>query len=298
MASNPDPLPDQTGRTFVITGANGGLGAVVTETLAAAGARVIMACRDPRRAQSIADRAAGDVSVAALDLADLASIRAFSAECGEIDVLINLAGVMNVPFARTTDGFEMHCGINYLGHFALTGRLLGRISDRVISVSSIAHQWTSDLAVDDLSCHRRRYRRSRAYAQSKLATLIFGRELQRRFRAAGSERRSYAVHPGVAPTPLVARTGTPLDYVAEPFIGLVGQSRTAAARSTLFAATSADADPEIYWGPTRLLHTRGPVGPCPSSALSQDRALAAQLWLAAEAATDVRYRFDSTASAT
>ncbi|MFB7873657.1 SDR family NAD(P)-dependent oxidoreductase [Nocardia sp. NPDC056064] len=289
MARTPDPIPDQHGRRFVITGANGGLGEVVTRTLAARGATVIMACRDVDRAREIARRLPGDISVAALDLADLADVRRFAAECGEFDVLINNAALMNVPFARTADGFEKQFGVNHLGHFALTGLLLDRIRDRIISVSSISHGWTKALPLDDLRFDHRRYSRHAAYPESKLATLMFGRELQRRLRESGSTLRSYAVHPGIAPTGLVARTQTPLDYVAEPFIRLVGQSRTAAAQSMLYAATAPDADPDVYWGPTRLFNTRGPVRACPSSALSQDRALWAQLWAASERATGVRF---------
>ncbi|MEV4208253.1 oxidoreductase [Nocardia salmonicida] len=289
MARTPDPIPDQHGRRFVITGANGGLGEVVTRTLAAHGATVIMACRDTKRGRDIADQLDGDISVAALDLADLSDVRRFARECGEFDVLINNAGLMNVPFARTADGFETQFGVNHLGHFALTGLLLDRIKDRVISLSSISHGWTNALPLDDLRFEHRRYSRHAAYPESKLATLIFGRELQRRLRESGSTLRSYAVHPGVAPTGLVAKTQTPLDYVAEPFIRLVGQSRTAAARSMLYAATAPDADPDIYWGPTKLFKTRGPVGACPSSALSQDRALWQQLWTVSERATGVRF---------
>ncbi|MFC6010871.1 SDR family NAD(P)-dependent oxidoreductase [Nocardia lasii] len=289
MARTPDPIPDQHGRRFVITGANGGLGEVVTRTLAASGATVIMACRDPERGRVIADQLAGDVTVAPLDLADLSDVRRFARECGEFDVLINNAALMNVPFARTVDGFETQFGVNHLGHFALTGLLLDRIRDRILSLSSISHGWTSTLPLGDLRFEHRRYSRHSAYPESKLATLIFGRELQRRLRESGSSLRSYTVHPGVAPTGLVAKTQTPLDYVSEPFIRLIGQSRTAAARSTLFAATAPDADPDVYWGPTRLFNTRGPLGACPSSALSRDRSLWQRLWAASEQATGVRF---------
>ncbi|MFD3510147.1 SDR family NAD(P)-dependent oxidoreductase [Nocardia sp. NPDC058666] len=289
MARTPDPLPDQHGRRFVITGANGGLGEEVTRTLAAHGATVIMACRDPQRGQAVADRLTGDISVAALDLADLSAVRRFAQTCGEFDVLINNAGLMNVPFARTVDGFETQFGVNHLGHFALTGLLLDRIRDRIISVSSISHGWTKTLPLDDLRFEKRRYSRHSAYPESKLATLMFGRELQRRLHGSGSSLRSYTVHPGVAPTGLVAKTQTPLDWVSEPFIRLIGQSRTAAAQSILFAATAPDADPDTYWGPTKLFNTRGPLGACPSSALSQDRALWQQLWTASERATGVRF---------
>ncbi|MET7768962.1 oxidoreductase [Nocardia sp. NPDC005366] len=298
MTWTPDLIPDQQGRTFVVTGAYGGLGQVVTSTLAARGATVVMACRDLDRARAFAQNTDGDIVVERLDLADLESVRQFADRLGELDVLINNAGLMNIPFARTADGFEMQFGVNHLGHFALTGLLLDRIADRVVSVSSISHKWIRALYIDDLQFERRRYSRSGAYAQSKLATLMFARELQHRLDRAGSPTRSYAVHPGVAPTGLVARTGTPLDLVAEPFIGLVGQSRASAARSLLFAATDRDADPATYWGPTRLLHTRGPVAATPSSSLSRDHALRQRLWEESERATGISYPIAPTATGT
>lgn len=290
MARTPDPIPDQHGRRFVITGANGGLGAEVTRVLVAHGASVVMACRDPRRGSDIAARVGGDVTVDELDLADLTAVARFARQCGEFDVLINNAGLMNVPFARTADGFETQFGVNHLGHFALTGLLLDRVRDRVVSLSSISHGWTRSLPLDDLRFERRRYSRSTAYAESKLSTLMFGRELQRRLDEHGSRLRSYVVHPGVSPTGLVAHTETPLDYVAEPFIRLVGQSRAAAAQSILYAATSPDADPHTYWGPTKLFNTRGAIGACPSSALSRERSRWQQLWEVSERATGIGFR--------
>ncbi|GAB2703347.1 SDR family NAD(P)-dependent oxidoreductase [Nocardia thraciensis] len=290
MAWTPDLIPDQHGRTFVITGANGGLGAELTRALAARGATVVMACRDTAAAQRIADRLGGDISVAPLDLAELSSVRRFARHCGSLDVLINNAGLMNVPFGRTADGFERHWAVNHLGHFALTGLLLDRLRDRIVSVSSIAHGWTRSLRTDDPGFEHRGFVRPLAYAESKLATLMFGRELQHRFRESSAALRSYTAHPGIAPTKLVARTETPLDLVSEPFIRLIGQSRSAAAQSILFAATAKDADPELYWGPTRMFNTRGPVGPSPSSRLSRDRAHGLRLWGMSERATGVRYR--------
>lgn len=298
MTWTPGLIPDQQGRTFVVTGAYGGLGRVVTATLADRGATVVMACRDVERAREFARDIDGDIVVERLELADLASVREFADRRGEVDVLINNAGLMNIPFARTADGFEMQFGVNHLGHFALTGLLLDRITDRVVSVSSISHKWIRALHLDDLQFECRRYSRSGAYAQSKLATLMFARELQDRLERAGSATRSYAVHPGVAPTGLVARTGTPLDLVAEPFIGLVGQSRAAAARSMLFAATAPEADPGTYWGPTRLMHTRGPVAATPSSSLSRDPALRQRLWEESERATGLRFPIAPTATGT
>ncbi|QIS09455.1 oxidoreductase [Nocardia arthritidis] len=291
MAWKPAEIPDQTGRSFVITGANGGLGAETTKVLAAKGATVIMACRNTKKAQEVADAIPGDVRVAALDLADLASVREFAGQTGEFDVLINNAGLMNVPFSRTKDGFETQWGVNHLGHFVLTGLLLDKIGDRVVTLASIAHKQTPKLWIDDLNYEHRRYQRNLAYAQAKLSNLMFARELQRRLAESGSTKRSYAVHPGVSATDLFARTETPLDYISKPFIRLIGHAPAKAAHSTLFAATMPDADPNVYWGPTRWFQSQGPVEPSPSSKLSQNRELWRRLWEISESMTGVTYKF-------
>ncbi|WP_341684292.1 oxidoreductase [Nocardia farcinica] len=289
MAWNPTQIPDQTGRTFVITGANGGLGAETTKVLADKGATVVMACRNVAKAQQVADGITGDVRVAELDLADLASVRAFAERAEEFDVLINNAGLMYIPFSRTADGFETQFGVNHLGHFALTGLLLDKIRDRVVTLASIAHRQTPKLWIDDLNYERRRYYRNLAYAQSKLANLMFARELQRRLAEAGSPKRSYAVHPGVSATELFARTETPLDRIAKPIIRLVGHPPAKAAHSTLFAATMPDADPGTYWGPNRLFQSQGPVEPSPSTRLSKNPELMRRLWAESERMTGVTY---------
>src|SRR5690606_15451722 len=151
MAWNPKRSPDQSGRTFVVTGANGGLGAVTTKVLAAKGATVVMACRNVAKAEQIAATIPGDVRVEPLDLADLSSVRAFADNTAEFDVLVNNAGIMYVPFSRTADGFETQFGVNHLGHFALTGLLLDRVRDRVVTLSSIAHRQTPKFRIDDLN---------------------------------------------------------------------------------------------------------------------------------------------------
>ncbi|MBF6231331.1 oxidoreductase [Nocardia farcinica] len=289
MAWNPTQIPDQTGRTFVITGANGGLGAETTKALADKGATVVMACRNVAKAQQVADGIPGDVRVAELDLADLASVRAFAERAEAFDVLINNAGLMYIPFSRTADGFETQFGVNHLGHFALTGLLLDKIRDRVVTLASIAHRQTPKLWIDDLNYERRRYYRNLAYAQSKLANLMFARELQRRLAEAGSPKRSYAVHPGVSATELFARTETPLDRIAKPIIRLVGHPPAKAAHSTLFAATMPDADPGTYWGPNRLFQSQGPVEPSPSTRLSKNPELMRRLWAESERMTGVTY---------
>ncbi len=295
MSWSADHIGDQTGRRFIITGANGGLGSVTARRLADKGGTVVLACRDVAKAERVAGEIGGDVSVAPLDLADLSSVRSFAAGQGEFDVLINNAGLMNVPFRRTVDGFEMQFGVNHLGHFALTGLLLDRITDRVVTLSSIAHSQTPKLWIDDLDYRHRRYQRNLAYAQSKLANLMFARELERRLRAAGSSVRSYGVHPGVSGTDLFARTETIFDRVGVLGASLVGHPPEKAAESTLFAATEA-ADPEVFWGPTGLLiGSRGPVRPSRSTRLSRNSGLAERLWAESEKMTGVEYDFDGAA---
>lgn len=291
MAWKPTEIPDQTGRTFVITGANGGIGKQTTRVLAGKGATVIMACRNTTTAQQVADEIGGDISVSALDLSDLSSVREFAERTGEFDVLLNNAGLMNIPFSRTRDGFETQWGVNHLGHFALTGLLLDRIGDRVVTLASIAHRQTPKLWIDDLNYEHRRYQRNLAYAQAKLSNLMFARELERRLAESGSSKHSYAVHPGVSATDLFTRTETLIDRVAKPAIALVGHSPARAAHSSLFAATMPDADPNTYWGPTRLFGTQGPVEASPSSKLSQDRDLWRRLWEESEQRTGVIYKF-------
>ncbi|WP_278266107.1 oxidoreductase [Nocardia sp. AG03] len=291
MAWKPTDIADQSGRTFVITGANGGLGTETTRVLAGKGATVIMACRNAAKAQPIAEAIPGDVRVATLDLADLASVRAFAEQQGEFDVLINNAGLMNIPFSRTADGFETQFGVNHLGHYALTALLLDRLGDRVVTLASIAHKQTPKLWIDDLNYEHRRYQRNLAYAQAKLANLMFGRELQHRLTEAGSAKKSYAVHPGVSATDLFARTETPLDRVSKPFIKLIGHPPHRAAHSTLFAATEPAADPTVYWGPNKWMQSQGPVEACPSSAISRDRELQRRLWEESERMTGVTYKF-------
>ncbi|KLO26354.1 short-chain dehydrogenase [Mycolicibacter heraklionensis] len=281
--------PDQSGRSFVVTGANGGLGEVVTRTLAAKGASVVMACRNTAKAQEIAEGIDGDVRVAALDLGSLASVRDFAAQQGGFDVLVNNAGIMNIPMRRTVDGFETQFGVNHLGHFALTGLLLDRISDRVVTVSSIAHKQTPKFWVDDLNYEHRPYQRNLAYAQSKLANLMFARELQRRLVAAGSPLRSYGVHPGVSSTELFDSDKSLPGLVTKYSLALIGQPPERAAESIVFAAVTPDADPDIYWGPTKLNQSRGPMGPCPSNKLSKDRRLWLRLWEESEKMTGVSY---------
>jgi NAD(P)-dependent dehydrogenase (short-subunit alcohol dehydrogenase family) len=232
-----DDLPDLSGRTAVVTGASSGLGAATARGLAAAGAHVVLAVRDAERGERVAAEIAGSSEVRRLDLANLASVRAFAAAwSGELDILVNNAGVMAVPFSRTADGFECQMGTNHLGHFALTLLLLPHITDRVVTVSSgIARFGRIDL--DDLSWQRRRYGAWRAYAQSKRANLLFTHELDRRLLDAESTVRAIAAHPGIAGTRLQRRTGRPLRDIVARATCLLGGDAANGALPTLYAAT-------------------------------------------------------------
>lgn len=176
-----------------MTGGNSGVGKATAAALAADGHRVLIACRDIAKAERAATEMAGDVQVAALDLADLASVRAFAESVDEVDVLVNNAGVMGLPLRRTVDGFESHIGINHLGHFALTCLLADRITDRVISVASAMYLF-GHIHADDLNFHHRKYSGLGAYADSKLAVMLFVYELARR------GMRVYASDPGMTDT--------------------------------------------------------------------------------------------------
>ncbi|WP_232676840.1 oxidoreductase [Nocardioides sp. R-C-SC26] len=206
-------IPVQAGRRFVVTGANSGIGLALAERLVESGAHVVMACRDERRGEAAADtiRATslpGTVEVAVLDLSDLASVRRFTENLdGEIDVLVNNAGVLGVPWRHSADGHEMHFATNHLGHFALANRLLPRVRDRVVVVTSQAHRG-GELDLDDLQWRRREYKPFAAYQQSKMANTLFLGELQRRLTAAGSTVRSVGAHPGTTSSNITSGTGT------------------------------------------------------------------------------------------
>ncbi|WP_327112254.1 oxidoreductase [Nocardia sp. NBC_01730] len=282
-------LTDQGGRTFIVTGANSGLGAVTVRALAAAGAEVVLACRNVAKGEQVAAELGERVRVRKLDLADLASVREFAEGTDRADVLINNAGVMALPEARTADGFEMQIGTNHLGHFALTGLLLDKISDRIITVSSWAHQM-GKIDLDDLNWERRRYQRWAAYAQAKLANLMFARELQRRLTAAGATKLSVAAHPGYAATELQSHTESFQDKVMWLGNRLLAQSAAMGALPTLYAAT-ADIQPGGYYGPTGLGGMRGYPGPSGSSKESRDEKVASELWELSEKLTGVTYDF-------
>jgi NAD(P)-dependent dehydrogenase (short-subunit alcohol dehydrogenase family) len=278
-------IPDQHGRTVVVTGASSGLGAQATRALAGAGARVIMACRDVDKARAVAAAIPGDTQVRRLDLADLASVRAFADDLdGELDVLINNAGVMAVPKGTTANGFERHIGTNHLGPFALTGLLVNRVHDRVVTVSSGLHVLGRIGA--DLNWEHRRYQRWLAYAQSKLANLLFAFELHRRLSGAGRQTVSVATHPGVAATE-GQRRDTSLQ--GKVLAGGAAQSPEMGVLPVLYAATAPGVDGAACVGPDGFMQRNGHPTLVRTSRRSRDTALAAELWERSELLTGVRY---------
>jgi NAD(P)-dependent dehydrogenase (short-subunit alcohol dehydrogenase family) len=272
-------MPDQSGRVFLITGASSGIGLEAAKALARKGARVVMGSRNVAKAEAVRPEVGEGAQVRELDLGSLASVRAFASGWdGPIDVLVNNAGIMAVPFARTVDGFESQFGTNFLGHFALTGLLLPRVADRVVTLSSGMHRM-GRIDLTDPNFEHRRYQRWIAYGQSKLADLMFAYELQRRLLLAGSPVRSIAAHPGYAATNLqqhlggVATTGQ--DWMQR--IGVV-QDAAGGARPTLYAATAADLPGGSYVGPSGPLEQTGPPRIVGSSPASRDLDTQYALW--------------------
>jgi len=287
-------IPQQNGRTYVVTGANSGLGLETTRELAARGAHVIMACRDLAKGQkACAGLHGGQVEVRRLDLADLGSVREFAAGVEKVDVLVNNAGIMMPPLHRTKQGFELQFGTNHLGHFALTGLLLDRLAEggapRVVTVTSALHRRGS-VDFDDLGSEKS-YSPSGSYARSKFANVLFGLELDRRLRAAGSPVSSLLAHPGYAATNLQSNGPTGLvSLLAKPANLLLAQPASRGAIPQLYAATAPEAEPGGFYGPDGLQEFRGrhpkPVRPARSAA---DPELARRLWEASEDLTAVRY---------
>jgi NAD(P)-dependent dehydrogenase (short-subunit alcohol dehydrogenase family) len=274
----------------IVTGANSGIGLEAARAFAAAGARVILACRNVDKGKTAAATLADTVEVRALDLANLTSVREFATSIDEpIDVLVNNAGVMAIPHRRTADGFEMQFGTNHLGHFALTGLLLGRIRERVVTVSSTMH-WAGRINLTDPNWERRRYLRWPAYGQSKLANLMFTYELARRLTAAGSTVGSYAVHPGYAATNLHAHTETLMDQVMALGNRLIAQSATMGALPTLFAAT-AGIPSGSFVGPGGITGQHGYPKVIRSSSASHNKETAEKLWALSEKLTGVTFTF-------
>jgi hypothetical protein len=297
-------IPNQRDKIIIVTGANSGLGYETARVLAAKEARVILACRDKGSAELAATRIKNEtptalLTIMRLDLADLNQIKRFAARFREsyakLDILINNAGVMALPYRETSDGFEMQFGTNHLGHFALTGRLLNRLLEtpgaRVVTVSSNLHELGK---IDFDNLNGRHYEKWGAYGQSKLANLLFAYELQRRLEGAGSETMSVAAHPGHTATNL-QQTGPRMSgnrfqawlmHLSNRFLA---QSPEMGALPILHAATAEGVNGCDYIGPDGLLGMRGYPTKIHSSAESYDPELARRLWDASVEMTEVAY---------
>src|ERR1700733_2546672 len=294
--SNTSQIPDMTGRNVIVTGANSGIGRAAASALSAAGARVVLAVRNTDKGHAAAASMPGETDVRQLDLASLASVREFAAAWeGDIDLLINNAGVMVPPLTRTAEGFELQFGTNHLGHFALTNLLLEHVTGRVVTVASGAHRFGS-IDFDDLGWEHKPYRASRAYGQSKLANLLFTAELQRRLTAAGSAVLATAAHPGYADTNLQFHSGRrTLDLLMGVGNRVFAQDERAGALPPLYAAV-ADVPAGSYAGPGGLLEMRGKPKLVGRSKAAKDVDVARRLWEVSEELTGVRFPLGQSSS--
>lgn len=279
-------LPDFTGRTVVVTGSTSGIGLATARAFGAANARVVLAVRNTAKGSDAASSISGETIVRALDLADLSSVRRFAETWeGPIDVLVNNAGVSVPELGRTKDGFELQFGTNHLGPFALTNLLLPRIIGRVVSLSSQAERM-GKLNLADLNWDRTPYKESRAYATSKLASLLFTSELQRRLTAAGSLITTAAAHPGLVATNMTGQT----TGFTRVMVRFMAQTPEDGALPVLLAAAG-DVPGDSFTGPERFMHMRGGAELIGRSKQARDSTLASRLWDASEEMTGVSFPF-------
>lgn len=299
MGFTPDQLPNLSGKTYAITGGNGGLGLEAAKILAGKGARVVITARSEANARAALDvirsaQPSADVAHVLLDLTDPESIAsaatALAAACPRMDALINNAGVMQTPNIRTKEGFELQIATNHFGHFRLNSRLLPHLeasAGRIVPVSSIAHKY-GRINLDDLSSERS-YDPSAAYFQSKLANLMYAFELQRRLTARGSRVTVIPCHPGYSATNLqsagVGMEGgsTFLRWAYRVTNSVVAQSATHGAYPLVLAAADPSAEPGVYYGPTGPFQLRGPVGRSYVADAAKDEEAARKLWEKTEA---------------
>ncbi|MDQ1398397.1 MAG: hypothetical protein QOK20_329 [Acidimicrobiaceae bacterium] len=284
-----EDIPDLTGRTVIVTGANSGIGRAAATALAAHNARVVLAVRNTEKGKEAAAQMPGSTEVRQLDLASLASVRAFAeAWDGDIDLLVNNAGIMVPPYSKTADGFEMQFGTNHLGHFALTNLLLEHVTGRVVTVSSTGHRMGA-IDFDDLNWERKAYKPWRAYGQSKLANLLFTAELQRRLTSVGSSVRATAAHPGYASTNLQFQSGRrSVNIVSRIGNRLLAQDADSGALPTLYAAV-ADIPGDSFAGPRGFMEQRGAPKLVGRSGSAKDMETARRLWDVSEQLTGVHF---------
>ena len=290
-------MPRLDDKLAVVTGANRGLGLEISQGLAGAGATVVMACRDPQKAREAVQEIRRRVpqarlEVMSLDLADLASVRRFAQEFNarytRLDILCNNGSAIMVPLQKTRDGFEMHIGTNHLGHFVLTGLLLEKLQatpgSRVVNTASMAHRLTKGLKLDDLHFERRPYKEMDAYGQSKLASLLYTFELNRRLQQAGSQVAAVAAHPGWSNTN--PDKGSALMRWSN---AMMAQPAAMGALPALYAATAADVRGGDYLGPSGFKELRGYPAKVGSSEEAQNPELASRLWERSEQLTGTKY---------
>ena len=290
-------IPPQKGRTVIVTGSNRGLGLEVAAALAKAGAQLVLAVRDPKGAETAAahiaaQAPAAEITVMGLDQADLASIRRFSAEFhdrfGRLDLLINNASAILVEQTKTSDGFEMHIGVNHLGSFALTGLLLDRLiatpGARIVNTSSTAHRLVKGFDLDDLQSERSPYKAMEAYGRSKLATLLFTGELDWRLKKAGFDTKAVAAHPGYSNT-----NPDKGGFLMRLATAIVAQPPAMGALPQLYAATAPDVMGGDYYGPGGIGEMRGYPTKVGRTATAADTDIAARLWALSEALTGVTF---------
>ena len=284
-------VPNMTGKTVIVTGANSGIGFATAKALATRGARVVLAVRNESKGRQAADAIGAVTEVRKLDLASLNSVRAFvSAWHGPVDLLINNAGITAPSLARTLDGFELQFGTNHLGPFALTNLLLPNIIGRVVTVGSLAEGF-GRINFDDLNWERTRYKEFRSYANSKLANLLFTAELQRLLSAAGSRVIATVAHPGLVSSSIYDEAtglGTRL------MVRLMAQSTEMGALPVLYAAV-ADIPGNSFVGPKHLMHMRGAPELIKSSKAAHNEELATRLWTVSQRLTGVQFSLEGVA---
>jgi NAD(P)-dependent dehydrogenase (short-subunit alcohol dehydrogenase family) len=278
-------LPSFAGRTVIVTGANSGLGAVTARELARVGAQVILAVRNPGRGEAAAREMTGDVEVRQLDLQNLGSVRQFAEGVDTVDILVNNAGIMAVPHAVTSDGFESQIGTNHLGHFALTNLLLPKVTERVVTVSSMMH-YMGYLSLRDLNWTSRPYSAWLAYGQSKLANLLFTGELQRRLQGAGSKLRAVAAHPGYSHTNLQGQSGHRLGDALMSVGNRLATDADFGARQTLYAISQNVAGNSFIGPAFGVFGRTKPVGRSP---LAKRDSTAGALWELSERLTETKF---------
>lgn len=298
----PDRLPGLSGKNFVITGGNSGIGFEAARMLGERGATVAILCRNKAKAEAaVADlkqkAGAGTYDYVLLDLADLSSVRIAAEKIRvrfkKIDGLVNNAGIMMVPRRElTADGFETQFGVNHLGHFAfaaLLSDLVETASGRFVTVASLVHHYCPKIPFDNLMLERG-YRPMRAYAQSKLANLMYALELNRRLESSGCKARAYACHPGYSDTNLQTTGPSRLiGALSKPFNAILAQPASKGAIPTVLCAAGAEAEPSGYYGPTGFQDISGPVGPARIARQARDESAAAHLWEISRTLTGVEW---------